>query len=267
MRQLTALLAAAAIAVTVGACTSGKGKRRATSPTTPSHAPVPQGSVDAAQFVSRVVAAVERAETVSVTEETDDAEPGSAPVKATGSLRFTAKTADATVSARTQQGPVQEIDLGSDVYIDGLEKGMIGAPWIKNGRTLRSLSWAIYMADPRNTLPMLATVGALEPAGTKTINGVATTHYSLAVNLEAAARLSPDLASAVNGLITEGVTVQDVHVWIDSRQRPVRLFTSLEVLDSGPNPQVRTRTQTINYTDWGAPVTIAAPPADQVSEK
>jgi len=40
-----------------------------------------------------------------------------------------------------------------------------------------------------------------------------------------------------DGLITEGVTVQDVHVWIDSRQRPVRLFTSLEVLTPG-EPQV-----------------------------
>jgi len=47
----------------------------------------------------------------------------------------------------------------------------------------------------------------------------------------------------------------------------VRLTTAAEI----PNPVDKTKkitmSQTVDYTDWGSPVTITAPPADQVTEK
>ena len=64
-------------------------------------------------------------------------------------------------------------------------------------------------------------------------------------------------------IYTAGLTLRDVNVqvWVDDQQRLSRL-TLLLSEDNAMNVS-----QTVDYIEWGAPVTIAAPPANQVTEQ
>ena len=268
MRKLSIAIAVMGVAVALAACSSSKPD---SSPSSPSPASSSSSSsttrgagtgIDAAAFVAQATAATEKAQTVKIKESMSLL---GVPITANGVARFGDQTADADVTSTTPVGPVQVIIVDGDVYTKGLSRGNPSKPWTKNAGESKEIAEALKQADPRMALKMFSDVGTLKQMGTETVNGVSATHYSVTVELAKVAQQHPELADILNVLIQNGVKTQDVQLWVDSQKRPVRLVTSAQL----PNPVKPgakiNSTQSVDFTDWGAPVTIQAPPADQVA--
>jgi hypothetical protein len=110
------------------------------------------------------------------------------------------------------------------------------------------------LMDPQVVFRVMA--GARAPitvVGHEALNGVPTTHYRLSTSLGAflaAEHGSPSTASAYENVEAE------LGVWLDGRGRPVRV----EAKFAGPSPfGAATMTTLINFTDYGAVVTVRQP--------
>jgi hypothetical protein len=220
------------------------------------------GPIQGAAFAAAATTAVDKAQTVKF--RTSMSLMG-IPLTATGAAKFGDQAADANVTSNTPAGPIQVIIVDGDVYVKGLTPGAPGKPWTKNAGAAREIGSAVKQADPRLALKMFSDVGTLKQVGTETVNGVSATHYSVTVELAKVAKQHPEVADVLNALIQQGIKTQDVQLWVDAQKRPVRIVTSAQL----PNPVKPGSTidskQTVDFTDWGAPVTIQAPPADQVA--
>ncbi len=269
MRKVTVALAASALAATLAACSSSGTGHSSTPPAAPgTNAPAPASGtgadapLEAAQFVQAATAATSKAQTVKFKESMNLL---GAAITMNGAARFGDEGVDASVTSDTPIGTIQVVIVQGVVYMKIPGKGKPGRPWVKGDFADQELAPALRQADPRQWLQLLAGVGTLKPAGHDTINGVPSTHYSVTVDLTKVAKKNADLAKLIKQLTDEGVKVQDIQIWVDADKRPVRLVTSIQL----PNPRSpankTTSTQTVDYTGWGAPVTITAPPASQVT--
>jgi hypothetical protein len=130
-------------------------------------------------------------------------------------------------------------------------------------------------ADPKKLLAYLEKVSdGVQEVGTETIRGVETTHYSAEVDLGKAVDRA-DVPRALRGAVDEiagKVGTVPVDIWIDDddlvrRQQMEMDFGSLLPGASGATGQsgsTPTVTLTLDLYDFGAPVDVEAPPADQV---
>jgi len=112
---------------------------------------------------------------------------------------------------------------------------------------------------PARSAATLRQAGDLRRVGDDQLNGVSATHYTGTVEL---ATLVADLNlglsdEVITGLRQElqksGVSSEQLDIWVDQRGYPVRQ----QAHDSAG-------TATVDYTDYGGPQPISAPPADQV---
>jgi hypothetical protein len=111
---------------------------------------------------------------------------------------------------------------------DGEELGMTGA-------------FGTEYLSPDSTWQAWGGSGDFEVVGTETVDGVEATRYRL-TDVAGAAATSPGLES--------------VDVWIGPDDLPVRS----ELTVSDPQPA----TVTVDYREWGEPVTVQAPPPDEI---
>jgi len=148
-----------------------------------------------------------------------------------------------------------------DQYLNGKTwvKADLGALAQKQGIDLNQLFQAAGNEDPTRALQMLESVGNVSKVGTATIDGVDTTEYSGTIDVQkAAAALGPSYEKLLNG---SKVTSIPVDVWIGSDGLVRRLH---EHLSYDVNGTQATTDLTMNLNDFGSPVTITTPPADQV---
>ena len=115
--------------------------------------------------------------------------------------------------------------------------------------------------QPSDLLGMLRGEGAkVRKVGSATIDGTATTHYRVTIDL-AKALESKGLASPLLGGLAAQMPKLPENVWIGKDGLVRRVGFSYGFARSGQ--QVRMR-MTMNISDYGAHVTIAAPPSSQV---
>lgn len=117
---------------------------------------------------------------------------------------------------------------------------------------------------PDDVLDSLREFGTVTEDGTETIDGVETTRYVATLDL-AAALASSGLPTDVLGDLGLGLGTRPtdaepavVTVWVDDADRVVRVS---QQMDLGGTMSV---TSTLSFTDFGVPVDVTAPPADQV---
>ncbi|HEY7046094.1 MAG TPA: LppX_LprAFG lipoprotein [Jatrophihabitantaceae bacterium] len=264
MRKLSIAIAVTGVAVALAACSSSTPSSKS-SPATGASRSTTQAAgagIDAAAFVAQATAATDKAQTVKIKESMSLL---GIPITASGVAKLGDQTADADVTSDTPIGPVQVIIVDGDVYTKGLIRGNPSKPWTKNAGEAKEIASALRQADPRLALKMFSDVGTLKQVGTETVNGVSATHYSVTVELAKVAAQHPELADILKVLIQNGVKTQNVQLWVDSQQRPVRISMSAQLTNPvKPGAKINS-TQSVDFTDWGAPVTIQAPPADQVA--
>jgi hypothetical protein len=174
------------------------------------------------------------------------------------------------VTVRGMEVPIDTVISGNVLYMRSSVFSQLGLPankeWIKvdlgrlaqeHGLDLGSL--ANTSPTPSSALSYLRGSGKVREIGKETIDGVETTHYKATVDLEkAAARGDAETRQALHRLIqTSGVKTLPVDVWIDGEG----FVRKVQYAQQAAGKDVKV---TMKLHDYGKPVTVKPPPADQV---
>ena len=166
---------------------------------------------------------------------------GRATVSSTGAIAVTGQTeflfVDAThldthATLKFGQQSLETVFKGGQLYIKGLPPASSGGkPWVR--------------IDPKATDPVSkAMAGAVQQAGSP---------QSLSDAFNGSSATVVDTANGQTHYRLTGGQTRSGDLYVDGQNRPVRFLADA----SGTKLQVA-------YSDWGAPVTITVPPADQV---
>ncbi|HEX9531078.1 MAG TPA: hypothetical protein VF954_08060 [Acidimicrobiales bacterium] len=129
--------------------------------------------------------------------------------------------------------------------------------------------------DPSEGLSYLrGAVGAVVTAGHEKVRGVQTTHYKATTDVNRAAAQLPVAQQATTKQISDqfGITTIPVEVWIDAQGRARRV--QITIVYSGahlpagfPANALPQRVEsTAEFYDFGTPVSVTVPPADQAAD-
>ncbi|HEX3783477.1 MAG TPA: hypothetical protein VHX38_27755 [Pseudonocardiaceae bacterium] len=220
----------------------------------------------------------------------------SIPITATGTIDFATKATDLTETVAGQSNVNTETRYLNGMLYQRLPAGATqlsgGKPWIslniaqfaqqQGGSGLRQLLSGAP-SDPSDVLAYLRSVdGNVRSTGQATVDGVSTTHYTATIDLSKVASADPNAAAATKQLEQKlGTSTMPVQLWIDQQGRvrqisvdetiahPLGGSTSASGTTSGANsPSVGPvhTTITVTLSDYGTPVHIVAPAADQTAD-
>jgi hypothetical protein len=117
--------------------------------------------------------------------------------------------------------------------------------------------------NPTQTLAMLQASGQVQKVGPDIVGGVAVTRYHAVVDLKKALELKGVSEATARRLIDAGAPTElPVDVWIGNDDGLVHQFRMTQTAQANGRSVSTLLTMTLN--DWGTPVTVHAPPADQV---
>jgi hypothetical protein len=197
-----------------------------------------------------------------------------------GVFRYSDGTArmDFQVSIKGDDGADYDFILTGDVYYAKIpparygtgEHPVAGKPWLKyssdsfdpkrpgtSGPSLGAYEPGQVRAilDPNHLIERVKDARAVNVVGAETIDGVHTTHYSIPLDI-------PD-ATQRNGWVCVG-GVYPLDVWLADDATPVQIVDKVPSQPFVKSCEIRPVVNTYSYRDWGQPVHIEAPPADQV---
>ncbi len=185
-----------------------------------------------------------------------------------------------------QLGQTEAVSTGSTIYQKfppHLAARLGGKPWLKidfnqlgqaAGIDLNSLSQA-SSGDPTQALQFLRGAGAdMVEVGKEQVRGEAVTHYRGTVDMnKAAAAAPPEQQQTYRKLAQIYAQPLPVEAWIDGdgRLRKMTYAVDLAKLNLPPETtQGEKPTGNLNFSielfDFGTPVSVTVPPADQVSD-
>jgi outer membrane lipoprotein-sorting protein len=169
-------------------------------------------------------------------------------------------------------GAIQVVYIDKVIYMKSpqLSQATGGKPWLKldlgkqaqqSGFSLDALMNQSEQVNPAEQTKMLTASKDVRKVGTETVNGVKTTHYTGSITIsEALAKLDAKARQQLQKVYNQaGADKINFDLWADDQQLPRKLTTRLAI------PQATT-SSTIVYEDYGTPVHVSAPPADQVGD-
>ncbi|MGC7097194.1 hypothetical protein ACPZ19_21180 [Amycolatopsis lurida] len=147
-----------------------------------------------------------------------------------------------------------------------------GKPWVKlDGADSAELGQAMNQAeqsDPRKILEMVQKAGKITKSESATLDGQEVSHYFVDLDLKKAGGLGgaseKDLAQLPDGIVVP------MELWLNAEQLPVQVSMDMGAMmqkvaeQSGQKMPGGNAKMTMKYSDWGSPVEVEAPPADQV---
>ncbi|GAA3355021.1 hypothetical protein [Saccharopolyspora gregorii] len=193
-----------------------------------------------------------------------------------GAVRYTADRADVALHGTTKPAaaqPPQPVELAVVDGVGYLKSPLLqpepGKPWLRLAAdgtdfAAKLLSPALRQvqdaADPRATFAGVAGATRIQSSAPEQVDGTPTTRYSLRVLTAQGAASAPDeqQRTRLRKAADAGRTEIGYELWLDDRGLPARFAATEQVAQAG---QV---SLTSTYRDWGAPVDIAPPLADQV---
>jgi hypothetical protein len=143
-----------------------------------------------------------------------------------------------------------------------------GKPWVKFDLRAAAKSAGVDLGslgavDPKQGLQQLLASGDVKKIGTDTIGGVETTHYRAVIDMTRAAKVPAPQRKQLRQLLKGMHGSAPVDVWIDADGRVRRESMSF---DYGAGLQNAQASMTMDFTDFGAPVDVAVPAADEVTD-
>jgi len=176
-------------------------------------------------------------------------------------------------------GALDAIKDGADVYVRGpVLTGELpeGKSWVRfdaadfaTDAGMGALSLA--GSDPRTLLELVRTAsGEVETVGREDQRGVSTTHYRATLDPQKYERLVPpadreELLSLLGGLFgPSGLGEVPFDVWIDDEGYVRKAELALSDPQLGTTDEEVETTVSLELYDYGEPVAIAVPPADEV---
>ncbi|WP_326836588.1 hypothetical protein VSH64_17030 [Amycolatopsis rhabdoformis] len=182
-----------------------------------------------------------------------------------------------------QQAEVRIVDQTLYVKMPPAEASQLGAdkPWFKitpgaNDPLSQALSGSVGSAsqssDPTALLDRVAQAGRIVSSDQTTLDGEQVNHYQVELDLDKVLdKLTAFLPAATKATLEQQVKGKHItlpaEIWVDKNQLPRQI-----TMDESPLTQAEGKgatglgKTTLDYTDWGAPVTITAPPADQIGD-
>lgn len=285
MRKALIAAGALALALTVGAC----GDEQKGSPTggTGNNPPADTtGLFNDAQ--SLVDAAKEGAAKAKTSKFTMDMNIGPMKMTAQGQAEYAG--ADTKMQMTMNMGGIpgageqgnmsfEMIMIDKAIYMkmpQGLGGGDASKPWIKMsmdqlGQSGAQMEQSMQYSDPTKTLEMIQENGEILNTEQTTVDGAPATKYSVELDVQ---KLLDSMGQA--GQLPGGVKIDKMpmDVYLNAENLPVQIDMDMGQLmkqiaeQSGQAlpPGMENAKMVAKYTDWGAPVDIQAPPADQVNE-
>jgi hypothetical protein len=203
-------------------------------------------------------------------------QPGRAAVNLTGAGAVSFATDQSEFSLVVPQAGTFQIRLvGGTLYLMIPPQAQVatgGKPW--GAISLASLQpgssslpgLGTGSSDPSQILGYLQGVStSVTNLGSATVRGVQTTHYRAVVDLNKAAQANPQAAPAYQKLMSQiHTSTLPVDVWTDSSNRVNQLRIQIPVSEGQGQSGTANVNLTLQLFDFGVPVTVAAPPADQV---
>jgi LppX_LprAFG lipoprotein len=143
-----------------------------------------------------------------------------------------------------------------------------GKPWVKFDLRTAAKSAGIDLGsfgavDPKQGLQQLLASGDAKKVGTETIDGVETTHYHAAIDPSRVANVPAPQRRKLRQILKGMNGSAPVDVWIDGDGRVRRETMSF---DYGAGLQNAQASVTMDFTDFGAPVDVTVPAADEVTD-
>ncbi|HEY2700489.1 MAG TPA: hypothetical protein VGJ45_33860 [Pseudonocardiaceae bacterium] len=287
MRAIRVGLCAAAIAATgvaVAACGAaspvGAPAKPAAKPVASSTAKAPINAIEAA-YTSTTGAGTAK---ISVDASLVAAQGMNFSISANGSMDFAHKTGDMTTSIMGMDLEVRFIDGVEYIHAPTQLLGKDGGkPWVKLdlnevakqklGQSLDQLTSGTP-TDPSQMLSYLRGMGSVTDKGPDTVDGVQTEHYLAEMNVSELARnehLTADQTAQIQKVLGEGQV--PMNLWIDGQNR-LRQLKYAQNMDlgamtgqtTGPGAGSVALEETLKLSDFGVPVNVTAPPADQTED-
>lgn len=184
-----------------------------------------------------------------------------------------------SLKMQTEGQNISEILLGDTIYMDypalSSELGG-GKQWdeldlSEAGGSLGALSSIMDSArneNPTTQISALLASKQISKVGTETVQGQQTTHYSGTLNANdflndsaQTSQLSSSQIASLKSLLQSGkVSSEQVDLWVASNGLPVQVKVAVQSSAAG------TMDMTLDMSDWGAPVQVSAPPADETTD-
>lgn len=129
-------------------------------------------------------------------------------------------------------------------------------------------------ADPTQSLKLLnGASDNIKKVGNETLRGTKTTHYTLNLDFDKAANNATGAQKATLQKAASLYNHQQIptDLWVDSHKRVRKMsmtidLSKLNVTTSTTQPIAGTMTISVELYDFGTPVTVTAPPANQVQD-
>ncbi|MEC3980686.1 hypothetical protein [Amycolatopsis sp. H20-H5] len=133
---------------------------------------------------------------------------------------------------------------------------------------------AVEQSDPTRTLEQVEKAGKIVSSDQTQLNGEPVNHYVVDLDVQKSIeQFTGDLPAEVRSKITDMLKGKDIHLpgelWLNKDQLPVQVkmdSSALAAVTSKKAVAPGAGIVTTKYTDWGSPVDVAAPAADQVSD-
>jgi len=263
MRKAGIALSTFALAVTLSACGGNGG---GTSSDT---------SAGAAQLVALAKSIGDETSKANSAHMTITADAAGQKINGAGDMKFGTADAAIAMDMTTAQGSVSMVFVEGLLYMKLPRELVPGKPWVRIdpnsgsmlAKALGSLNESLSRnADPRAALKEFENSGEVTTSKNEELDGKKTTHYTITVDVRKMAdnQTDPAQKKAMQNAIAGGMTDFPVDVWVDEAGLPARFAMNAPAPDGkGGLTSVRMR---VDYTDWGKPLDIAPPPADQTTE-
>ncbi|MFF5987802.1 LolA-like protein [Prauserella flavalba] len=163
------------------------------------------------------------------------------------------------------------VDQAMYMKMAGLEAQTGGKPWAKisldgTDPMSQQLSSSMEQSDPTKTLEYIKEAGEITNSEKTTLDGQEVTHYTIELDFKkiasemgAASGITPEQAEQLPAKLP-------MELWLNSDNLPVQVVMDMGKMMEAAGAGGQEAKMTMKYSDWGAPVTVEAPPADQVGE-
>lgn len=214
-----------------------------------------------------------------------DMSVGGKSVTATGAMSFDGQGQKFTMTMNTPDGSTEMRYLDNTLYLkvpSGQAKQFgTDKPWLKiaadaNDPISQSLSKSMQQAskqsDPTQILEQVAKAGRIVGSDQTRLDGQEVNHYRVELDVQKAiGQFTGDLPAEAKDQMTKMLAGKDIklpaELWLDKDQLPLQVTMDesslMQAMGAGSQGPGKI---TVKYSDWGAPVDVAAPPAGQVGD-
>jgi hypothetical protein len=271
MRKVGIALSTFALAVTLSACGNDAGGGAKTGDQGDGGAGAPQ----AASLVDLVKSIGDETAEADSTHMKLTGQAMGQSINGEGELKFGSPDAAMKMDMTMADGAISMIFVDDVLYVKLPQEAVAGKPWMKidaQGSDPASKAIAELKdqlgrnADPRASLQEFEKSGEITNTEQVELNGEQTTHYTVTVDVQKMVdtQTDPEKKKSMQAVIDSGMKNFPVNVWVNKDDLPVRMALETPTPD-GKGGMTSVKMQ-VDYSEWGEPVDIAAPPAEQTAD-